>query len=504
MSMRKYKESWEWMEPSEELHTELVDTIMKEQRKTRRRLLRPGVLAACAAVLILCVSMTAAASFNMNEIFHGFFQKEELVQKSESAGQTTEVPLDGEDGFLLSAGNAIHAETEGNGLKLTARGTVADGNALFVAIDVETQDGSPFSQEQEGTLQSYQFDKVKLQTEGQDMRYCWLERIDDGSVPGKTTFLLSETLEGDLKGKQVSLSFSDFLMYSDKVIDLGMEKTVWELMQEFKPLTGEMVFQSGSGSSSDVEGNVTYHEEFMSAKTDRRIPFSSTYPEATFSNLGLWEGTYGTHLLANLELGGALDFSLLEQKGMRLVDRTTGQELLDGDIGAGAVGNGAEKDYFPDSVVDQADIIGDAYVSARLDFANVSMESLKNAVFVLGGDGTLEELFKGDWELNFTVDYEETMKTWALSEPVAVGNVIIDEIQISPVSAALNFYTLSDEQADFEDAVLNLKNGIRIEAEEIRWEDCGTEGGTCQILWKYVVDMGNIESISVNGTVITL
>ena len=40
----------------------------------------------------------------------------------------------------------------------------------------------------------------------------------------------------------------------------------------------------------------------------------------------------------------------------------------------------------------------------------------------------------------------------------------IDEIQISPVSAVVDFYTLSDVRADFAHAVLNLKSGIQIES----------------------------------------
>lgn len=132
------------------------------------------------------------------------------------------------------------------------------------------------------------------------------------------------------------------------------------------------------------------------------------------------------------------------------------------------------------------------------------MDSLKNAVFVLGGDGTLEELYDGSWELNFTVDYEETMKTWAFDAPREAGSVKIDEIQISPVSAVIDFYTLSDERAEFEGAVLNLKSGIQVEAEEMRWDEGAEGGGKCRILWKSVVDLEEIESITINDVVISL
>ena len=102
------------------------------------------------------------------------------------------------------------------------------------------------------------------------------------------------------------------------------------------------------------------------------------------------------------------------------------------------------------------------------------------------------------------MDYEETMKTWTFDTPLEAGNVKIDEIQISPVSAVVDFYTLSDERADFAHAVLNLKSGIQIEAEEMRWDEGTEDDGKCRILWKSVVDMEEIESVEINGTVISL
>ena len=133
---------------------------MKRSRRVRSRL-----IAACAAVMILGVSMTAVAAFDFNEIFQGFFKKETIVEK-EGKSEVSEVPLEAGDDFLASAGNVIQEETVGNGLKLTLRGTVGDGNALYAALDVETEDGSPFSVEQENSVQSYRFEEVMLEGEG--------------------------------------------------------------------------------------------------------------------------------------------------------------------------------------------------------------------------------------------------------------------------------------------------------------------------------------------------
>ena len=291
MSIKGYKNAFWGIEPSKELHDSLLQAVLNEEnemkiedrgekRVKRSRRVRARMIAACAAVMILCVSMTAAAAFDFNEIFQGFFKKETVVEE-EGKNEVSAVPLEAGDDFLASAGNVIQEETVGNGLKLTLRGTVGDGNALYAALDVETEDGSPFSEEQESSVQSYRFEEVMLEGEGIggdgiDRCYCGLERIDDGSVPGKATFLLSEVFENDLKGKEIKMSLRNLMAESNEIVDMGMDKTIWELIQEFEPL--EICEGSNAGleigmytEETDADSNMERHESFMVEKTDKRI-----------------------------------------------------------------------------------------------------------------------------------------------------------------------------------------------------------------------------------------
>ena len=122
----------------------------------------------------------------------------------------------------------------------------------------------------------------------------------------------------------------------------------------------------------------------------------------------------------------------------------------------------------------------------------------------LGGAGSYEELVSGIWELNFTVNYEETMKTWAFDGENQASSLPVKKIAISPVSALVEFDTLSDETPVLENAALNLKNGGRINAQEIREEVGDGKTGKCRILWESVVNVEEIESISLNDSVIFL
>ena len=184
------------------------------------------------------------------------------------------------------------------------------------------------------------------------------------------------------------------------------------------------------------------------------------------------------------------------------MDRRTG-EVLDGSSGALAIGNGAEEGYFP-GMENQADIVGEDYVSCRYCFNDIGESQVKNAIFALGGDGSYEELFGGEWTLSFQVDYEDTMQTWELKEKAAAGNVEIKKVQISPVSAVVEFDTLSDERAELEDVSLKLKDGNQVGWSAMSQDTDENGGASCRVIWKSVVELDEIESIIVNGTEIEL
>ncbi len=533
MSIKEYKKAFSGIEPDQRTRDTLIAQILKEEGYRSgtgerapsqgtwmkraavkgtpgKKNLRPGILAACIAAMVLCLSVTAAADFDLNDIFQGFFRRQAVSGEGEAAeaGKAQEtVPLSSDDAFLASAGNAIYEETSGNGLKLTVRGTVSDGNALYAAVDVETEDGAAFSKEQEGVLKSYTFEEVWLQVEGGERQRCALTRIDDGSVQGKAVFLLAETCDTDLNGKQVSLSLSNLLMGTNEAVDLGMDRTLGELMTEFEPLEEGGIAETGSSVEADEDGNEVSHQSFIAARTDKRIRFSDTFPEAALSNLGIWTDASGTgSLLLNLELGGELTDSLLDQKPLMLVDARTGQELS-GSSESTSIGEDYAQYLFPE-LDGQSDLSGapgqETVTARRYCFNNIGENQLKNAVLALGGAGSQEELVSGIWELDFTVNYEETMKIWAFDETIQAGGLHVKKIGISPVSAMVEFDTLSDENPVPESAVLNLENGSQVEAQAITEEMEDGKSGKCRILWERVINMEDIESISLNGTVISL
>ncbi len=78
------------------------------------------------------------------------------------------------------------------------------------------------------------------------------------------------------------------------------------------------------------------------------------------------------------------------------------------------------------------------------------------------------------------------------------------KISVSPVSANIEFDTLSDENVVLERAALNLKNGNRIEAQAAVEEKASGDGVKYRVLWESVVNTEEIESVSLNDSVIFL
>ena len=106
--------------------------------------------------------------------------------------------------------------------------------------------------------------------------------------------------------------------------------------------------------------------------------------------------------------------------------------------------------------------------------------------------------------MNFTVNYEETMKTWAFDGENQASGLPVKKIAVSPVSALVEFDTLSDENVVLERAALNLKNGNRIEAQAAVEEKASGDGVKYRVLWESVVNTEEIESVSLNDSVIFL
>ena len=78
------------------------------------------------------------------------------------------------------------------------------------------------------------------------------------------------------------------------------------------------------------------------------------------------------------------------------------------------------------------------------------------------------------------------------------------KISVSPVSAIIEFDTLSDENVVLERAALNLKNGNRIEAQAAVEEKASGDGVKYRVIWESVVNTEEIESVSLNDSVIFL
>jgi len=247
---------------------ELKQSVLKEYRQghthqeypIRKKFLRPA--AVIFLILLLVTSITAAAKiFPINEIFYNFFKEPAAPDPSASnspnknplpetktsgdteiSGQKNSIqtqPAGDDNEFLSKAGTILQQKGSSNGLIITLRGVVGDRNSVYIAFDVETEDGKAFSEDDKNRLNSYAFDKVFLQiddlVQGQ---YANAIRIDDGKQPGKATFLIDETISEDsldnITGHTLTLTLTDFNRRNDEITLLTMPGDLRDILYQYE------------------------------------------------------------------------------------------------------------------------------------------------------------------------------------------------------------------------------------------------------------------------------
>jgi hypothetical protein len=219
------------------------------QRVNQTKIINPfknnKLLKTAAIILVMLLSTAgitaAAAKLNIMDIFKGYF-KEPVKQESVGGGSpqknppaaATIAPVKEDNQYMEEASAIISSTVTAGGLKLTARGIVGDRHTIYTAVDVETQDGSAFDKANQHGVSGLSFHNVWLKTNDDVLgQYCYITRVDDGSEPGKATFVLKNSL--DIKGtvNHLNLTFKNLTEPSkDKIIDIGATKSPLDIANE--------------------------------------------------------------------------------------------------------------------------------------------------------------------------------------------------------------------------------------------------------------------------------
>jgi hypothetical protein len=555
----------EYVKALKEIHVsdEIKQSVLEKYRQSNsnqkypliRKFLQP--VAVIVLLLLFVTTITAAAKIlSMNEIFHNFFKEpaapdpsasisrdKNPMPDSKTSGDTIAAgdknplktqPAGDNNEFLSKTGTILQQKVSSNGLIITVRGLVGDRNAVYIAFDVETEDGKAFSGEEQNKLNSYTFDKVYLQIDDQVLgQYTDTLRIDDGKQPGKATFLIDEILTeeqiNNITGHTLKLTLTDLKRNNNDITILNMTGDLRDILHQFQQPEGNDYFHYGY--SSNVEGgfdkfiplrekfntkeiskkefesgvqelknNGSIFESYVLLKTGKEVPFTDRYPKLTVNNMGIIENS----LYVNFNLHGEITEKELKNRSLKLINKRNGSIqshplkywLLTEDF------------YEINGDKDQADLLDGQAVSIRYMLRGIENESeLKDFIFAFGGDGSYDTVYEGQWEFTFDLNFKDTVEEIKLHN-VSVGNVaVLETMELSPVSLAftLRFSDGSPKNYKINPMEIQLTNGTIIPIQSYRYEYNLTQNTiSCKALFPVLINSDTVKSLTINETVINL
>lgn len=531
-----------------------VSTLQPQLSDTKKSTIKMRlILKLAAGIFILLLStagITAAASgVNVVDLFKGFFKepvKQENGMPDNMPGKynitVTAAPLKEDSAFIQKASAVIQASTQANGLKLTARGVVGDSHNLFIAVDVETEDGSAFNPKQQSEVEGLSFNNVWLLVNDNALgQYCYITRVDDSSEPGKATFVLRNSMElTDLSEdiNHIQLSFTNLIQPStEAVIDIGAQKNVLEIMNELgeappedfnfmgprfktkedidwyidkREQIGKELEEKGEIDRSKKDYDSLYGKQYeileklilergmipkySMRRTKKQLTFCSKYPKLAISNIGI----LNNQLCAKFELNDDISFESFRDARIIMINKKTGN-IIRGIDEAGAPVNGDDES--------QADFVNGKIISCSAQFSGItSKEELKDYYFAFGGmDFSYQTLYEGEWKLDFDLSYTDTTREYDVSEDFTFDGHRrrLTGISVSPISLQLKFKTSAEDKnitAETTDIIkIIMEDNSEVVINQYSWDEEGLNA-----VLPYVIDIDKIKAVDMNGSKIEL
>lgn len=540
MNSRDYQDALKDIKPSKELNDKVIDQILNPNIKQKQSY-KIRLAAICLILISLSGITIAASTWNLADIFKGYFKEiasspkvpnqgeSNTISKDNSATPPSSKPITNNSNFLNTAGVMIESSDTNAGLKLTARGIVGDDRAIYIAIEVETTDGQDFTKKQEDNLNAIHFQTVHLKLDNDKLgQYTGCTRIDDGSQKGKATFLIRDIIRSktteDIKNHHVTITLTNLLHTTHDIEDIGMEGNLYDIFTKYEePADSDYSFYSLRRIGEYTEEENKQIEEFFSQRmkgdlrgdelqkrtdeliesglllplyllpeTSTEITFSTKYPKLAITNMGIKNNIFTFNITMNDELS----YNELLNKRLLLVNRRTGV----------IVPTTMDINRWDD----EGDTTGKMLSAHFVAFGAItSAEQLKDYYLARGGYYARDIINDGQWTLNFQLNYENTTRIYSPEKKTTIAgfDATINKIKISPLSLTLLYQleeTMTTEKKelfqhqwsmDRDVLYLLMKDGTKINYLSSRSMDMEENIYTIDAIFPYIIDLDQIDKI---------
>lgn len=486
--------------------------VMKKIRLNKKpKLGKKGMtLLILAAIIAASTISVVAYQLSIKESFPKVFNEQNSV------GQI--VPVEEKLPLVEQAGSYINQTVTQNDVKVTVNGVVGDSDTVYLSIDVEDITGKAL-QTEGGQLKFnsayFHIDdgsEAGFYATGQ---YCWSERIDDGSIPSKATFLINEkTIVEDIIGKKATLVLTDLEeLTSAKATDIEMTyDNVYDIYSQFETVKDEdfieqAIPKESEKSTVNTPGFEHYFDNYPRNEkgevidgyalpyTDKEIAFSNKYPNTYVMNIGIKDKNLYILVTSSVEEEGK------SFRDLALKNIVTGELIpLNGSSGSICYVDGGLEYGFTEPQKPNI------YYS-RFYFEGInSPEQLKDYVIETNAAINFQTVRKGEWRFDFDLSYQNTTKTFDVSSSCAIGEVNpvkfnISKIKISPIS--ITVMGTSDDIIYDTPATIKMKDGSTVELSHCS-SDTRDNNSSLKYIFPVVVDVDQVESVAVGDAVILI
>lgn len=343
---------------------------------------------------------------------------------------------------------------ENDELKVTMKGVAGDKWMAYLTFEVESPDGKPLmenSRYRRSNAARTAFQTATLNCEGENYTVTCL-RIDDGSDPTRLTFEGSLFTHGkDLTGKKATLTLTN--LKDDVTVweDAGFQfDSLYELCEQAGLAGGDAFVRTGDF--------ITYSDgtsapSYMIKAGDKKIPFSSQFPNSYIDNVGIYEG--GERLTSNgkrqvkwlylsITPGNEEEAAALEELTFQEIgsNRIMGEEQIQGTYPPGE--KESSQDYQDKVAMQDGRVILGLSVHDETENGTATRDITENDLyrFRLVKNARSEEIIRkeGTWKFDFLMDFKTKERSVEVDQkvPVLDGEITVNNIYLSNFSLKIS------------------------------------------------------------------
>lgn len=450
--------------PKDEKDRILKLTLNKAGLNNKKRKFNSRIILPLAATMTMILSFVVFAQGGVSNIYYNLF------------GENTK--------YISHMGTVINERVSSNGITFNVESMLGDENSFYIIFELIKENGENFKESD-----YVQFEKLDLDFKGSG-GYTWYQVEDDNSNDNKETFILAGNTRKKITGDKLSLKVVDVTNYN-----------VREAIESFNPYNfllsnqeylSQNLMENINKDSVAINKDTNFNQEEIN-KIDEMYRLTPNYVLPwKYANISIEKDENNIFIdnLGFVEDKLCIRFAFMNLEKDSLGDiyfenKINTEDIKYADIVLNEENDGVNYNYFIFDIKD--------------------LDELKNYEFKYNIISK-KETIKGNWDVTFKVNYENSTKSFKINKNVELSNkkYTVKELKLSPI--ALNITLKNNIKDSIENPIHNftnlvsviLKNGLEVEVSN-SGSSTNSLSSSINIMFKKPIDPSQIDKIKIGN-----